>query len=237
MAEFLLIHGSGHGAWCWRDVLPLLNNGDHRARAIDLPGHGSDKTPIDDLTLEHYTDAILAAIDTPVILVGHSLAGVSISAAAQNRPELVSRLVYLTAWAPKDGQSALDIRRASNSEALLRAMVRSPDRLSTSFAPEMLNALFYHDCPPGTLEYAMVNLCPEPIAPAKSPVHLGANYASVPRSYIRCMDDRAIAPDYQVEMSQNWPKRNLYNMQCAHSPFFAQPGKLAQILLQIAEDI
>ena len=24
MARFLLVHGSNHGAWCWRDLLPAL---------------------------------------------------------------------------------------------------------------------------------------------------------------------------------------------------------------------
>jgi pimeloyl-ACP methyl ester carboxylesterase len=49
MAEFLLIHGSCHGAWCWRDVLPELERLGHSARAIDLPSHGVDQTPIKDV--------------------------------------------------------------------------------------------------------------------------------------------------------------------------------------------
>ena len=44
MARFLLIHGAGHGAWCWRAVLPLLRAMGHEAEALDLPSHGSDRT-------------------------------------------------------------------------------------------------------------------------------------------------------------------------------------------------
>lgn len=62
MAEFLLIHGSCHGAWCWRDVIPELEALGHTARAIDLPSHGDDRTPIADVTLDLYRDAILEAI-------------------------------------------------------------------------------------------------------------------------------------------------------------------------------
>ena len=36
MAAFLLVHGSCHGAWCWRDVIPALDGLGHSARAVDL---------------------------------------------------------------------------------------------------------------------------------------------------------------------------------------------------------
>jgi len=87
MAEFLLIHGSCHGAWCWRDVLPELIGLGHTARALDLPSHGDDKTPIAEVTLDLYRDAILDAIDTPVVLAGHSMAGFPIAAAAEKAHE------------------------------------------------------------------------------------------------------------------------------------------------------
>lgn len=235
MARFLLIHGSCHGAWCWRDLLPLLNSRGHAARAIDLPAHGQDETPVAEVTLGSYVAAIEAAIDPPVILVGHSLAGLAISAAAEHMPEKIARLVYLCAWLPKDGQSAMDARKAALRQPLLEALITAPDRLSTRFRPEMLREKFYHDCPDETVEFARKNLCPEPTAPSNTPVKLGANYASVARSYIRCTEDCAIPPEHQLTMSQTLPARDTYEMACAHSPFFAQPARLAQILFQIAE--
>ncbi|MEZ5867275.1 MAG: alpha/beta fold hydrolase [Defluviimonas denitrificans] len=83
MAEFLLIHGSCHGAWCWRDLIPALAALGHTARAIDLPAHGADTTPATEATLDLYADRILAAIDGPVTLVGHSAAGYPITLAAE----------------------------------------------------------------------------------------------------------------------------------------------------------
>ena len=61
MADFLLIHGSGHGAWCWRGVLAILEARGHAARAIDLPGLGADTTPPGEVTLASTVDAIGAA--------------------------------------------------------------------------------------------------------------------------------------------------------------------------------
>jgi pimeloyl-ACP methyl ester carboxylesterase len=43
---FILVHGGWHGAWCWNKVLPLLKEKGVNAIAIDLPGHGEDKTPV-----------------------------------------------------------------------------------------------------------------------------------------------------------------------------------------------
>ena len=234
MAEFLLIHGSGHGAWCWRDMLPLLNRSTHRARAIDLPAHGADETPVSEVALDDYIDAILDAIDQPVILVGHSLAGMFISATAERAPQKIARLVYLCAWVPQDGQSALDVRASAPRQLLLDAMVRAPDGLSTSFDPAKVQAKFYQDCPPGTLEFALQNLCWEPTAPSNTPVHLGPNYAGVPRSYIRCLQDQAIPPEFQVTLSNDWPASDIFQMSCGHSPFFARPDQLAELLIGIA---
>lgn len=75
MAALLLVHGSCHGAWCWREVIPALEALGHAARAIDLPAHGEDRTPAAAATLDGYAGAILAAIGAPVTLVAHSAAG------------------------------------------------------------------------------------------------------------------------------------------------------------------
>ena len=62
MAHFLLVHGAAHGAWCWRDLLPELTAKGHSVQAIDLPGHGQDSTPYQQVTLDNYADAILSAL-------------------------------------------------------------------------------------------------------------------------------------------------------------------------------
>ena len=46
MSQFLLVHGAFHGAWCWRKTVAELERRGHRAKAIDLPGQGEDRTPL-----------------------------------------------------------------------------------------------------------------------------------------------------------------------------------------------
>ena len=106
IATFVLIHGAWHGGWCWDKVKPILEKNGHTVVAPDLPGHGEDKTPIADVSLAAYTERVCEILDQQsekVILVGHSLGGLSISQAAELRPENIEILVYLSAFLLKDG--------------------------------------------------------------------------------------------------------------------------------------
>ncbi|MDP4032063.1 MAG: alpha/beta fold hydrolase [Pseudorhodobacter sp.] len=237
MAQFLLIHGSCHGAWCWDHVLPFLNIGPHQARAIDLPARGADRSPIAAAALTRDAQAILAAITRPVILVGHSMAGYPITAAAELAPEKIVALVYLCAYVPRSGMSLADMRRAGPHQPLAPAIRVAKGRQSFSFDPERIANVFYHDCPAEALELARRNLCPEPITPQETPLILTGRSANVARHYIRCTEDRAIPPAYQQSMTTGWPAANVTTLSTSHSPFFAAPQALAQRLIEIAETI
>ncbi len=235
MADFLLIHGAAHGAWCWRDVIPALERLGHTARAIDLPGHGDDKTPYTEVTLDGYRDAILDVIDTPVTLVGHSMGGYPITAAAEAAPEKITQLIYLCAYVPAPGLSLAQRRMQAKEQPLLPAIRMTENRKGWTVDPGMIEPLFYHDCPPETLAYAIPRLCVQATQPTSVPVPTTARYESVPRHYIRCLDDRTIPPDFQAEMVQDWPPTTVHSMNTAHSPFFADPDGLAGLLDSIAK--
>ena len=73
-----------HAAKHMEKLKPLLEKGGNEVIAVELPGLGEDKSDPLAATLESHVSAIIAAVDraaSPVVLVGHSLAGVTISAA------------------------------------------------------------------------------------------------------------------------------------------------------------
>ena len=231
MSDFLLIHGSCHGAWCWDDLIPALEALGHTARAIDLPSHGADKTPVKDVTLDLYARAIIDAIDTPVTLVGHSMAGYPITAAAELAPEKISKLIYLCAYVPKAGMTLGDRRKSAPTQPLIEAIRICDDRISFEIDPTMAAEKFYNDVEPARAAWAVSKLGPQPIAPQETVL---AVTETLPRHYIRCLDDRTIPPAFQVTMTQDWPAETVSEMHSSHSPFLSDPIGLAKLLSRVA---
>ena len=233
MSKFLLIHGSCHGAWCWDDLIPHLQARGHEVMAIDLPSHGADQTPIADVTLDLYAHAIIDAIDAPVTLVGHSMAGYPITAAANLAPEKITKLVYLCAYVPFAGKTLSEMRRMALTQPLMEAVKINADRISFSIDPAQAAAKFYHDVEPERAKRAVSRLGDQPIKPQETPL---TAIHSVPVHYIRCMDDRTIPPAMQITMTQDWPSQTVSEMHASHSPFFSDPAGLAKLLSAIAHD-
>src|SRR5262245_39156979 len=79
--NFVLVHGSWHGPWCWEKLAPILRAEGHQVTAIDLQGG----RPAEQSNLAAYVKSITAALDVqaaPAILVAHSSGGTFASQAA-----------------------------------------------------------------------------------------------------------------------------------------------------------
>lgn len=236
MANILLVHGAAHGAWCWRDVEPCLSAMGHSVKAIDLPSHGDDPTPYTEVTLDLYADAILDGLDTPSVVVAHSMGGYPATLAAERAPDLFQHLIYLCAYVPAPGLSLADRRMQAPRQPLLPAIRMTEDRKGWSADPALAPGIFFHDCPPETVEFASQRLSIQATQPTSVAVETGENYARVPRSYIRCMDDHTIPPEFQVTMTSDWPDSSIHEMQCGHSPFFADPAGLSAMIDTILQN-
>lgn len=234
MADFLLIHGSCHGAWCWSELIPRLAALGHGARAIDLPGHGTDTTPPAAIGPNDYRAAILAALSPRTVLVGHSAGGFAISLAADD--PRVARLVFLCAYLPLGGRSLAEMRRMAARQPLAPAIVPDARRESYTIADAAVPALFYHDCSPEQVAFARARLCPEPMAPQTTPIALPGRFEAVPKDYIVCTDDRAVPPEFQAEMAARLPPARRHRLDTSHSPFLAAPDRLARLLDRIVKD-
>lgn len=234
MAHFLLIHGSNHGAWCWRDVVPELEARGHSATALDLPSHGEDDTPIAEVTLDGYADKILGALDGPTILVGHSAGGYAITQAAERDPTNVAGLVFLTAYVPQPGKSLVDMLGEAPEQPMKGAFELAEDKKSFRFKPEFLTRALYGDCPEGTYDYAMAHIGWQPLSTQTEPATLTGASSHVPRRYIFCTEDKAIPLAHQKQMAAGFGVDETYDLATGHSPFFSTPGPLADILDQIA---
>ena len=233
MSRIILVHGAWHGAWCWNQLIPLLQQAGHQVIAPDLPGHGSDATPRNKISLKRYVaslETLLLSDDQPAVLIGHSMGGVVISQLAERHPEKIEKLIFVCGFLLKNGETVAT--KNGSKPALLGENMRiSEDGLSVTINPEAIEEIFYHDCDPAEAASAKARLTPQAAAPINSAVQLTAdNFGKVPRDAIVCLQDRAIHPDLQREMYRDGNCAELFELDSGHSPFLSMPGQLAEVI-------
>jgi pimeloyl-ACP methyl ester carboxylesterase len=241
---YILVHGAWHGAWCWHKAVPLLEAKENKVIAFDLPGHGDDSTKPENVTLTDYVNKLVSianAQNGPVILVGHSMAGVVISQAAEELGvNKVSSLVYLDAFLPASGESLFSLvemvlkqlpPNTSQHPSLIESIIPSPDHQTNFIKPGMAESIFYHDCSEDDKKFAIARISKQPIAPLATPVHLTDSiYGSIPKYYILCTEGKDLDKTF---LSTHVPCKKVYKLASSHSPFFSMPEKLVEILCEI----
>jgi pimeloyl-ACP methyl ester carboxylesterase len=237
MSTYVLVHGAWHGAWCWDKVAPLLRAHGHTVLIPDLPGHGDDPTPLEEVTLDAYADRVADFIDSaaePVILVGHSMGGIVVTQAAELRSDAVAKLVYLTGFLPGNGESLLDLAADDPGTLVLPNLITSEDGVSATVAPDFLTPAFYADCSDDDVAWATAHLVPQALAPLATPVSTtDQGWGSVPRIYFECAEDQAISITRQRDMVGRHPVESVVTFETSHSPFLSQPAALADALLAV----
>lgn len=237
MSTFVLIHGAYHGGWCWDKVVPLLEKEGHKVEAPDLPGHGTDKTPIQEISLQSYVDRVCEILDMqtePAILVGHSMGGVVMTQTAEYRPDKIKKLVFLTAILLENGESLIQYIMQDKDSLLHSGIAVPADKSSGTVKQETAKEMFYNDCMDEDINKAKSLLVPEATAPCITPVNTTLeNFGRIPRIYISCKKDKALTPSIQKKMYMNLKCEKVISMNTGHSPFFSAPEELAGHLLSL----
>lgn len=114
MATYVLVHGGGHGGWCYQPVARVLRAKGHEVYAPSLTGLAEREHLMSaDIDLNtHITDIVklLQYEDLrDVILVGHSYGGMVITGVADRATDRIANVVYLDAAYPMNGQSLVDV--------------------------------------------------------------------------------------------------------------------------------
>jgi pimeloyl-ACP methyl ester carboxylesterase len=237
MSTYLLVHGAWHGAWCWRKVTPLLQLAGHTVIAPDLPGSGSDLTPLAAVTFASSVQRVIDLIDAQppeesIMLLGHGTSGMIISQVAEARAERISLLVYLSALLPKDGETALEIM-AREPNPRVEACLEIDD-LSIRVRPDNAWEVLYQDCEWNEIHQALHQLTPQPLLPLTAPVTLTERFWHVPRVYLTCRYDLVTSAALQGQMYGEVPCERVVWLMTGHAPFLSAPDRLAARLIGIA---
>ena len=225
MANFVLVHGAVHGGWCWERVVPLLEVSPRveEVVAIDLVGHGArvEEKPLGDICLGDYADDVVREIESrdlhDVVLVGHSLAGITLPLAAQRLVSRLRRVVYLSTTNPPVGQSVED---------------RMNDPLSPISRAVDFETMFCNDLDEETSTWLLSRLGPEPPGPMAEKVTVATGPSRVPSTYILLEKDEALPPAFQREQARTAQADEIITFDAGHSAFASRPKELADLLLR-----
>ncbi|XP_068655477.1 methyl jasmonate esterase 1-like [Aristolochia californica] len=251
--HFLLVHGAGHGAWCWYKLVPLLRSAGHRVTALDMAASGIHPKQMEEIGSVHeYFQPLLDAIASlppqeKVILVGNSLGGLGVSLAMEKFPTKISVAVFATAAMPGLGFPHSKIVREfyrSESNSLLDCKLvvnddgtENPRRLII-FGHRFLASKLYNLCKPEDLILASMLLRPASLFEEdtnKDQMLTEDNHGSVKRVYILCKADELMNEDHQRWIVQNNPPSEVKEINGDHLVMLSKPEELCACLLEIAQ--
>jgi len=233
--NFILVHGSWLDSRCWAAVETALRRRGNTVQSVQLPGHGGSTTSRPEINLALYVETVLGAASQtsePSVLVGHSMAGVVISQAAEQAPEQFSTLVYVAAYLPTSGQSLNDLAMSDADSRVGPNMVPAPDWSTLAIAEPARAELFFHDVEPSLSAAFLETWRAEPVAPLTVPLELSADrFGKVPKLYIRTLKDRVVSPSLQERMLAATPVPSV-ELDCGHLPMLVMPDALVTTLLE-----
>lgn len=234
---YVLVHGAWQAPYVWDAVRTDLENRGNKVIIVELPGHGSDNSLTHTLTLDVYANKVIDAI-TPiqekVILVGHSMGGMVVSQVAERIPNKISKLVYIGAFLPKNGQSLTDLAFSDPDSKLGPNLIESADHLTLDVQQAELINLFIADGSKAAKQSVRDNYRAEPSIPLTNPAVLtNEAFGSVEKVYIKTLQDVVISTGLQDRMIHDAGIKTVYEVNTSHSPFLSQPKVVSSLLLKI----
>jgi pimeloyl-ACP methyl ester carboxylesterase len=229
-----LVHGAFEHSHIWDGVSAQLQKDGYRVLAVELPGRPGAPLAPNLASVELYRDTVLKAISAetqPVVLVGHSFAGITISAVAEAQPARIKTVVYLAAYLPQDGESMLTLANSDRDSQAGAALQIDEAHGIASIRYAARADLFANDGPDGLRKVLPDLILDEPLAPMATPVALtAARYGKVDKVYIHTALDHVVSPYLQQKMVAATPVRLAFTLQTGHTPFLTDVAGLASVI-------
>jgi pimeloyl-ACP methyl ester carboxylesterase len=237
--SYVLVPGFWAGAWIWRPVADTLRAEGHTVYSMTLTGLAERvhlATPEVDLET-HILDVmnLLRYEDLrDVTLVGHSYAGLVVTAVADRMPDRVRELVYVDTGPLPDGTSNVDFG-GPDERARQEELVSAADGWRLPPPPWQAMASGVDGVLPDTIDMLVERSVPQPWKTATTPVRLTGAWVDTPRlgvlsSFTTAQVEQmaAAAPLFQHMAGKGWRFAELPTW---HWPMLSRPGELAEILL------
>ncbi len=230
-----------HGAWADESAWGFVRNELAKKAnvvVVNLPAHGIDLTPANQTSLNDYVRTVTNAINAQpgkVTLIGHSMAGIVISQVAEQIPNKINKLIYVSAYLPKNGEDLLTLAKLDTESKAGGALEFTPDYSAASIRKDVIVPAVCADCPDFMKEALVKYHKAEPAKPLGEKVILtAAKFGAVPKYYIHTTQDAAVGYSLQQLMvKNNGTIRKTFTMNTSHLPFVVRPEEFVGIINSI----
>ena len=235
MATYVLVHGGGHGGWCYQSVARLLRSAGHDVYTPTLTGLGERSHLVSkDVNLDVQITDVVNVLEFEdlhdVVLVGHSYGGMIITGVADRVTDRIGHLVYLDAANPENGQSLVDV--AGPMMEASRSVGRVIDGVEMVLFPGTDPMGYYGVTDPDQIAWMQPKLTPHPWACFEQKLLLQNESAmrKIPQSHIVCT---ATLPFRDVAALQAASDGRLWDIDTGHDLMISEPEKVTEMLLRV----
>jgi pimeloyl-ACP methyl ester carboxylesterase len=226
---FLVAHGAWGAGYTWREMHPLMTAAGHRLITPTYTGLGERAHLADrSNTLETHIQDMLSVIFhedlNDIVLIGHSYGGMVATGVADRARDKISRLIYLDAFVPRDGEALFDLISREARRGMLEN-VRTGDGWRVPPNP----------IPPDTSESDRAWLAarrqPQSVRCFDMPLELTGGKLTVPRTYIYCTR-KTPADTFRpfAERAKRESGWRYHEIDASHSPHVTAPLALRSLL-------
>ena len=232
MATIVLAHGAWSAAWAWKKMRPLFAAAGHQFFSPTYTGLGERAhlaTPEVDLST-HIQDvcAVMEFEDLKdVTLLGHSYGGMVATGVAERMADRIARIVYIDAFAPKDGQSLFDLTGPKAEGNMRQGAEKDGDGWKLPINPMPA------DTAPEDVAWASPRRRPQPIRTFEQRIAVSGK-AMPPRHYIYATRNgpgdvfRQFGERAKAEAGWKY-----YEIDASHNPHVTCPDVLNDLLKKI----
>ena len=221
---FVVAHGAWSSAWAWKKMYPLLTARGHRLVVPTYTGLGERahlaNPDIDlDTHITDVTNALFYEDLRDVTLIGHSYGGMVATGVADRARDRITRLIYLDAFVPDDGQSFYDVTGQGDQGRAnaVDGWLVPPNPLPPDTSPE-------------DVAWAMPRRLHHPIKTLEQTLHFTQGPLTLPRHYVLCTKSETFRRFADKAKAAGW---SVYELDSSHNPHITVPEALAALLESI----
>ncbi len=226
----VLIHGGGFSASCWDPTIPHLAD---PVLAIDLPGRGRHPTPLVGLTIDDFADSALADIDEAgldrVILVGHSMAGVTMPGLAARLGDRCAGIIFVACTVPPDGGTIIDTLPSDFQDTVRATIAAAVDKEPDILDPDRAFEIFGNGLTGAMWTMCLRMMTREVPGISMETVDISPYYGVERKMWVLCTDDAICLPDNQRRFA-GYARTDIVELDASHMAMIQRPVQLAATL-------